>query len=155
MYPWTFCICGHFVEGRFVEEDVLYRRTFCIGGRIVEGCLVEGRFLEGRFVGRTFCSEGSFVLKPKITHVGVHGSTPCLWLLAIVSPGNCYFCIQRRRHVILPSAGSACCFLRTYRCTYHRKAAKVCVYLHKFGTLVQKLPEDMISWLLLILPPFY
>ncbi len=21
------------MEGRFVEEDVLYRRTFCIGGR--------------------------------------------------------------------------------------------------------------------------
>ncbi len=30
--------------------------------------------------------EGRFVLAPKITHVGVHGSTPCLWLLAIVSP---------------------------------------------------------------------
>ncbi len=42
---------GRFVEGNFVEEDVLYRRTFCIGGRLVEG----------RFVGRTFCSEGRFV----------------------------------------------------------------------------------------------
>jgi hypothetical protein len=51
LYPWTFCICGRFVEGRFVEEDVLYRRTFCIGGR----------FVEGRFVGRTFCSEGRLV----------------------------------------------------------------------------------------------
>ncbi len=44
------------MEGRFVEEDVLYRRTFCKGGRFVEGCLVEGRF-----VGRMFCSEGRFV----------------------------------------------------------------------------------------------
>jgi hypothetical protein len=44
------------VEGRFVEEDVLYRRTFCMGGRFVEG-----RSVEGRLVGRTFCSEGRFV----------------------------------------------------------------------------------------------
>jgi hypothetical protein len=44
------------VEGRFVEEDVLYRRTLCIGGRFVEGWSVEGRFVE-----RTFCSEGRFV----------------------------------------------------------------------------------------------
>jgi hypothetical protein len=28
------------VEGRFVEEDVLYRRTFCMGGRFVEGRFV-------------------------------------------------------------------------------------------------------------------
>ncbi len=49
------------MEGRFVEEDVLYRRTFCIGGRFVEGRSVEGRYVEGRFVGRTFCSEGRFV----------------------------------------------------------------------------------------------
>ncbi len=44
------------MEGRFVEEDVLYRRTFCMGGRFVEGRSVEGRYVEGRFVGRTFCS---------------------------------------------------------------------------------------------------
>ncbi len=44
------------MEGHFVEEDVLYRRTFCTGGRFVEGLSVEGRF-----VGRTFCSEGRFV----------------------------------------------------------------------------------------------
>jgi hypothetical protein len=37
------------VEGHFVEEDVLYRRTFCIGGRFVEGRFVEGRFVEGVF----------------------------------------------------------------------------------------------------------
>jgi hypothetical protein len=49
------------VEGRLVEEDVLYRRTFCIGGRFVEGRCVEGCLVEGRFVGRTFCSEGRFV----------------------------------------------------------------------------------------------
>jgi hypothetical protein len=49
------------VEGRFVEEDVLYRRTFCTGGHFVEGRSVEGRFAEGRFVGRTFCSGGRFV----------------------------------------------------------------------------------------------
>jgi hypothetical protein len=49
------------VEGRFVEEDVLYRRTFCIGGRFLEGRFVEGRYVEGRFVGRTFCSEGRFM----------------------------------------------------------------------------------------------
>jgi hypothetical protein len=61
LYPWTFCICGRFVEGRFAEEDVLYRRTFCIGGRFVEGRFVEGCYVEGRFVGRTFCSEGRFV----------------------------------------------------------------------------------------------
>ncbi len=44
------------MEGRFVEEDVLYRRMFCMGGRFVEGC-----YVEGRLVGRTFCSEGRFV----------------------------------------------------------------------------------------------
>jgi hypothetical protein len=49
------------VEGRFVEEDVLYRRTFCMGGRFVEGRFVDGRLVEGRLVGRTFCSEGRFV----------------------------------------------------------------------------------------------
>jgi hypothetical protein len=54
------------VEGRFVAEDVLYRRTFCMGGRFVEGRSVEGRSVEGRsvegrLVGRTFCSEGRFV----------------------------------------------------------------------------------------------
>ncbi len=32
-------------EGRFVEEDVSYKMTFCIGGRFVEGRLVEGRFV--------------------------------------------------------------------------------------------------------------
>ncbi len=32
-------------ERRFVEEDVLYKMTFCIGGRFVEGRLVEGRFV--------------------------------------------------------------------------------------------------------------
>ncbi len=50
-------------EGRFVEEDVLYRRTFCIGGRFVEGHFVEGRLVEEHFVGRTFCSKGRFVVK--------------------------------------------------------------------------------------------
>jgi hypothetical protein len=49
------------VEGCFVEEDVLYRRTLCIGGRFVEGHFVEGCSVEGCFVGRTFCSEGGFV----------------------------------------------------------------------------------------------
>ncbi len=44
------------MEGRFVEEDVLCRRTFCLGGRFVEGHCVEGRF-----VGRMFCSEGRFL----------------------------------------------------------------------------------------------
>jgi hypothetical protein len=44
------------VEGRFVEEDVSYRRTFCLGGHFVEG-----RSVEERLVGRTFCSEGHFV----------------------------------------------------------------------------------------------
>ncbi len=39
------CVGGRFVEGRFVEEDVLYRRTFCIGGRFVEERSVEGRFV--------------------------------------------------------------------------------------------------------------
>ncbi len=66
-------------EGRFVEEDVLYRRTFCIGGCFVEGCFVEGRFVEGClvkgcFVGRTFWSEGHFVegrfvIAPKISSI--------------------------------------------------------------------------------------
>ncbi len=46
------------MEGRFVEEDVLYSRTFCMGGRFVEGRSVEGRFVEGRLVGRMFCSGG-------------------------------------------------------------------------------------------------
>ncbi len=27
----------------------------------MEGCSVEGRYVEGRFVGRTFCSGGRFV----------------------------------------------------------------------------------------------
>jgi hypothetical protein len=59
------------VEGRLVEEDILYRRMFCIGGRFVEGRSVEGRSVEGRLVGRTFCSggrfvEGRFVLVPSI-----------------------------------------------------------------------------------------
>ncbi len=49
------------MEGRFVEEDVLYRRTFCMGGRFVEGRFVEGCHVEGRFVARMFCSEGRFV----------------------------------------------------------------------------------------------
>jgi hypothetical protein len=38
------------VEGHFVEEDVLYRRTFCMGGRFVEGRSVVGCYVEGRFV---------------------------------------------------------------------------------------------------------
>jgi hypothetical protein len=52
------------VEGRFVEEDVMYRRTFCIYRRFVErtfcreGCYVEGRFVDGCFM------EGRFVLVP-------------------------------------------------------------------------------------------
>ncbi len=45
----------------FVGKDVLYRRTFCMGGRFVEGRSVEGRYVEGRLVGRTFCSGGRFV----------------------------------------------------------------------------------------------
>ncbi len=49
------------MEGRFVEEDVLYRRTFCMGGRLVEGRSVEGCYVKGRLVGRMFCSEGRFV----------------------------------------------------------------------------------------------
>ncbi len=49
------------MEGRFVEDDVLYRRTFCMGGCFVEGRSVEGPYVEGRLVGRTFCSEGRFV----------------------------------------------------------------------------------------------
>ncbi len=49
------------MEGRFVEEDVLYRRTFCMGGCFVEGRSVEGRYVEGRLVGRTFCSGGRFM----------------------------------------------------------------------------------------------
>ena len=49
------------MERHFVEEDVLYRRTFCMGGR----------FVEGRLVGRMFCSggrfvEGRFVLVPHL-----------------------------------------------------------------------------------------
>jgi hypothetical protein len=50
-----------FEEGRVVVKDVLYRRTFCIGGLFVEGRFVEGRYVEGHFVGRMFCSEGRFV----------------------------------------------------------------------------------------------
>ncbi len=49
------------MEGRFVEEDVLYWRTFCMGGCFVEGRSLEGRYVEGRLVGRMFCSEGRFV----------------------------------------------------------------------------------------------
>ncbi len=49
------------MEGRFVEEDILYRRTFCMGGHFLEGRSVEGRYVKGRLVGRTFCSEGRFV----------------------------------------------------------------------------------------------
>ncbi len=49
------------MEGHFVEEDVLYRRTYCMSGRFVEGRSVEGRSVEGRLVGRTFCCEGRFV----------------------------------------------------------------------------------------------
>ncbi len=47
------------MEGCFVEEDVLYRRTFCMGGRFVEGHYVEGRFVARTFRGRTFCSSTS------------------------------------------------------------------------------------------------
>jgi hypothetical protein len=65
-----------FVEGRFAEEDVLYRRTFCIGGRFVEGRFVEGCYVEGRFVGRTFCSEGRFV---EGRFVLAPGFTPPSW----------------------------------------------------------------------------
>ncbi len=68
------------MEGRFVEEDVLYRKTFCMGGRSVEGRSVKGRSVEGRsvegrsveghyveghLVGRTFCSGGRFVVVPR------------------------------------------------------------------------------------------
>ncbi len=64
-------------EGRFVEEDVLYRRTFCIGGCFVEGRFVEGCLVEGCFVGRTFWSEGRFVegrfvIAPKIRSIVLH-----------------------------------------------------------------------------------
>jgi hypothetical protein len=31
------------VEGHFVEEDVLYRSTFCIGVRFVEECVPDRR----------------------------------------------------------------------------------------------------------------
>ncbi len=57
------------MEGRFVEEDVMYRRTFCIYGRFVErmfcreGRYVEGRFVDGRFAEGRFM-EGRFVLVP-------------------------------------------------------------------------------------------
>ncbi len=34
------------MEGHFVEEDVLYRRKFCMGGRFVEGRFVEGRYVD-------------------------------------------------------------------------------------------------------------
>ncbi len=52
------------MEGRFVEEEGLDRRTFCMGGR----------FVEGRLVGRMFCSEGRFVegrfaVVPKIRRI--------------------------------------------------------------------------------------
>ncbi len=61
MYLWTFCR-----EGHFVEEDVLYRRMFCIYGRFVEMTFCrEGRYVEGRYVdGRSV--EGRFVLVPNI-----------------------------------------------------------------------------------------
>ncbi len=67
------------MEGRFVEEDILYRRMFCIYGhfvektfcrigRYVEGRFVDGRFMEGRFVEGRFVEgrfvEGRFVLVP-------------------------------------------------------------------------------------------
>ncbi len=57
------------MEGRFVEEDVMYTRTFCIFGRFVErtfcreGRYVEGRFVDGRFVEGCFV-EVRFVLVP-------------------------------------------------------------------------------------------
>ncbi len=60
------------MEGRFVEEDVLYLWTFCGGGRYVEGRFVDGRFVEGRFVEGRFVEgrfvEGRFVLVP-LRHV--------------------------------------------------------------------------------------
>ncbi len=34
-------------EGRFVLEDDLYRRIFCVGGRSVEGVFVERHLVEG------------------------------------------------------------------------------------------------------------
>ncbi len=64
-----FCICGHFVLGLFVEEDVLYRWTICIDGRFVEGCFVEGRFVEGGFIGRIFFRPGRFVGVPNFVVV--------------------------------------------------------------------------------------
>ncbi len=61
MYRRMFCIYGRFVEGRFVEEDVLYPWTFCIYGRFVERMFCrEGRYVEGRFVDGLFV-EGRFV----------------------------------------------------------------------------------------------
>jgi hypothetical protein len=50
LYPWTFCIYGRLVVGRFVEDDVLYPWTFCREGRYVEGRFVDGCFVKGRFV---------------------------------------------------------------------------------------------------------
>jgi hypothetical protein len=90
LYRRTFCIYGRFVEGRFVEEDVLYRRTFCIGGRFVErtfcrgGCYVEGRFVDGRLVEGRFV-EGRFVLVP--TFLNQH---PIFYICTSRWKGHCY-----------------------------------------------------------------
>jgi hypothetical protein len=60
LYPWMFCICGRFVERRFVEEEVLYRRTLCIHGYFVVGRLVEGRFALRTFVLKDVLWKGVF-----------------------------------------------------------------------------------------------
>jgi hypothetical protein len=80
------------VEGPFVEEDVLYRRTLCIGGRFVEECSVEERLVEGRFVGRMFCSEGRFMegrfvvvpkYQPLVSDLAVKGRVLCTTVCSV------------------------------------------------------------------------
>jgi hypothetical protein len=126
----------------------------------VEGRLVEGRLVEGHVVGRTFYSEGRFVegrfvLAPKITQVGVHGSTPCLWLLAIVSPELFFIAFKEDDMLFfLLRALPVVFYVHTDVHIIERQLLYVYVYI-SYGTSVEKLPEDMISWLLLILLPFY
>jgi hypothetical protein len=78
------------VEGCFVEEDVLYRRTFCMGGRCVEGCSVEGRSVEGRLVERTFCSEGRFVEGHFVCTVLVPKNMVCRLSLFVFPTSLCH-----------------------------------------------------------------
>jgi hypothetical protein len=62
LYPWRFCIYGRFVKRMFCREGRYVEGRF-VDGRFMEGRYVEGRFVDGRFMEGRFV-EGRFALVP-------------------------------------------------------------------------------------------